>query len=354
MANAGKKVRIGFVGAGTMGQCAHLRNYATLPECEVAAIAELRPQTAQRVAERYRIPGVYGTAEEMLAREELDGIVASQPFTRHGLVLPGLLRAGKPLFIEKPLAGSIETAERILRDAERHGVMIMVGYHKRSDPAAEYAKAEIDRLKSTGELGRLTYLRMLMPAGEWIAGGFWDLLDAGDPRPGLTFDPAPADMSEPAYKLYLGFVNYYIHQVNLIRWLVGEDWRVTYGESSGVLLAGQSAGGVPCVLEMSPYKTTVDWQESTLVAFEHGYVKLDLPPPLAVNQAGRVELLADPGKSAVPRTVAPHLPRVHAMRRQAQNFIAAIRGERPPPCQAAEALQDLKLAREYLRLWKGF
>ena len=46
---AQKKVRIGFVGVGSMGQCAHLKNYATLPECEVAAIAELRQDLAKKV-----------------------------------------------------------------------------------------------------------------------------------------------------------------------------------------------------------------------------------------------------------------------------------------------------------------
>jgi hypothetical protein len=41
------------------------------------------------------------------------------------------------------------------------------------------------------------------------------------------------------------------------------------------------------------------------------------------------------------------------MRRQAENFVAAVRGERRPPCEAQEALDDLKVAREYLRLWVG-
>lgn len=41
------------------------------------------------------------------------------------------------------------------------------------------------------------------------------------------------------------------------------------------------------------------------------------------------------------------------MRCQAMNFIAAVRGERPPMCTADEALEDLRVAREYLRLWKG-
>jgi hypothetical protein len=107
------------------------------------------------------------------------------------------------------------------------------------------------------------------------------------------------------------------------------------------------------VIEMSPYRTTLGWQEAALVAFEHGYVKLDLPAPLARNTPGRVEILRDPGNGAAPETSVPLLPPIHAMRQQAMNFLAAIKGERQPPCEAAEALEDLRVAREYLRLWRG-
>ena len=71
------KIRIGFVGVGGMGQCAHLRNYVTLPDCEVVAIAEIREQLGKLVAQRYGVPRVYGSHEELLASEKLDGIVAS-------------------------------------------------------------------------------------------------------------------------------------------------------------------------------------------------------------------------------------------------------------------------------------
>ena len=227
----------------------------------------------------------------------------------------------------------------------------MVGYHKRSDPATMFAKAEIDRLKQTGELGKLTYVRITMPAGDWIANGFIGLINEGDPQPQLDFDPPASDLSAEDNAAYIRFVNYYIHQVNLLRHLLGEPYRVTYADPSGVLLAGQSKGGVPCVLEMSPYQTTIDWQESALVSFERGYVKLDLPAPIAQNRPGRVELFRDPGNGAMPQTVVPQLPWVHAHRQQAINFIRAIQGEMQPMCDSVEALEDLRVAREYLRVW---
>lgn len=347
------KLRIGFVGVGAMGQCAHLKNYATLPDCEVVALAELRPQLGRQVAARYGVPKVYPDHEAMLAEERLDGIVASQNFGIHGLLVPKLLEAGVPLFTEKPLAGSIEAGERILAALAQFQSCHMLGYHKRSDPAVRYAKQEIDRLKATGELGALRYVRILMPAGDWIAGGFNDLIDSGEPIPDLDRDPPASDMDTETFEEYTAFVNYYIHQVNLLRYLLGEPYRLTYAEPSGVLLAAESESGIAASIEMSPYLTTVDWQEEILVAFLHGYVKISLPAPLASNRPGRVEILRDPGCGKPPETIIPGLPWIHAMRQQAISFLGAIRHENPPPCQAVEAMEDLQIARQYVSLRFG-
>ena len=76
-------VRIGFAGAGSMGQCAHLKHYATLPGCEVVALAEMHESKGRAVARRYGVPTFYTHIEDMIASEKLDGLVAAQPFTRH-------------------------------------------------------------------------------------------------------------------------------------------------------------------------------------------------------------------------------------------------------------------------------
>lgn len=343
-------VRIGFVGTGNMGQCAHLRHYASLSEeCCVAALAEPRPRLAAAVAARYGVPAVYSSAAEMLRNETLDAIVASQPFTRHGTILDELLPAGLPIFIEKPLAGSPAAGRRLLSSIEEAGARVMVGYHKRSDPATEFAKAAVDRFRTEGGLGRLTYCRVIMPSGDWIAGGFDDLIRSDEAPPATPVDAAPEDMAETVWKDYLRFVNYYIHQVNLIRHLIGEPYAVTYVDPGGILLVGRSRSGVACVLEMTPYRTTLDWQESALVCFEKGTVKLSLPAPLAASRPGRVEIFEDPDAGGVPATRIPQLPRESAMRRQARNFLAFVRGDRPPPCEAAEAYEDLLIAEQYIR-----
>ena len=346
------KVRIGFAGTGSMGQCAHLKNYVTIDGCEVAALAELREGLGRRVAEKYGVPKVYRNYEEMVANEKLDGIVASQPFNRHGVLVPELLKAGVPVFTEKPLAASVEVGERIVKSVQESGTWYMVGYHKRSDPATMYAKAEIERLKESGELGKMKFVRIVMPPGDWVANGFIDIVSS-DEKPGkLEFDPPASDMDADTYEKYIAFVNYYIHQVNLLRHLLGENYKVTHADPSGVLLVAQSESGVTGVIEMATYQTTIDWQESALVTFDRGYVKIDLPAPLATNRPGRVEIMRDGGKST-PMTMSPTLPWIHAMRQQAMNFVAAIKGEMKPLTEAAEALEDLKVARQYIRLKTG-
>ena len=104
---------------------------------------------------------------------------------------------------------------------------------------------------------------------------------------------------------------------------------------------------------MSPYSTTIDWQEHALICFERGWIKIELPAPVSLNKPGKVTAYLDRGNGATPILEQPTLPWTHAMRQQASNFLAAVRGDRAPMTTATEALEDLKIAREYLRLRDG-
>jgi len=353
-----KKIRIGFVGTGGMGQMAHLRNYSLLPDCEVVAVSETRPGLGEKVAAKYGVPRVYPDGATMLASETLDGLVASQPFTRHGIVVSELLKTGLKIFIEKPLAASLPIAEQLEAADNAAGGKVMVGYHKRSDPATVYAKAEIDRLKQTEELGKLRYIRVTMPSGDWVANGWLGCIDA--PRPDLVMDPDDPSLDKESNQAFVVFVNFYIHQINLIRHLAGENYKLSYVDPTGVVITGNGlVSGVPVLLEANPYASPSDWQESALIGFESGFVKLSLPAPLAFNRPGHVEVFRDPPVSKTDfrptggTTTIPQLPWDHAMRMQAVNFIKFCRGEAPPPCGAAEAAEDIRIARTWLKITKG-
>lgn len=347
------KVRIGFVGVGGMGQCAHLRNYVTVPDCEVVAIAEVREELGRKVAAHYGVPKVYRSHEELLANEKLDGIVASQPFNRHGMLGPDLLKAGVPVFIEKPLAVSLEVGEKLAAAEAASGTFVMVGYHKRSDPASMWAKAEIDKLVASQELGKMRYVRLTMPMGDWVTNGFLTLIKTDEPIPPLEKDPPPADMDEESHNIFFRFINGWIHQMNLLAYFLGERYNVKYADKNGVMLAAETDSGRTAVIEIDPYRTSVEWQESAFISFENGWIKVELPAPLALNRPGSVEIYRDPGNGVTPELSSPRLPWIHAMRQQAMNFVSAIKGEIKPLCTAAEAMEDLKASRDYMRLYKG-
>ena len=256
----------------------------------------------------------------------------------------------------------------------------MIGYHKRSDPATMYAKAEIDRLKKTGELGKLKYVRITLAGNDWMNNGFFDIIRSNDPRPDLKHDDPAQDMNEEEYRRYISFVNYYIHHVNLMRHILGESYAVKFVSGSEAMFAVSSKSGVDGVVEMTPYCGRLEWDETSLACFEHGYVRLETPCPLSINRPGSVELFRDaelqqkkvpapekwigqaeftgfaetePAKGATAQKIVPSLPWIHAMRQQAMNFLSAIRGELQPLCGAEEALEDLKVARQYLKLLTG-
>lgn len=335
------RLRLGFVGAGGMGQAAHLRNYATLPDCEVVALAELRPRLREAVAIRYAIPRTYPSHREMLDAELLDGIVAIQQFQDHVDLVPDLLAAGVPILTEKPLADSLENGAKLLALARNASAPLYLAYHKRSDPATVFAKSTILRWQGSGELGRLRYVRITMPPGDWSWDGFASNL--------WTDEPAKSSFA-PANE-YVEFVNYYIHQVNLMRHLLGEDYEAVFADPGGITLATRSASGVSGTIEMAPYTTSRDWQESAFVAFERGWLRIDLPAPLVLDQPGAVTVFQDMKGGAT--TASPSLPHVHAMRAQAANFLKALRGEEHPLCGVEDAYKDLAVAASYIGMRGG-
>ena len=104
--------------------------------------------------------------------------IVSDPF--------GRVKARVPIFTEKPIAGSIEMGEKIINALKASGTFMMIGYHKRSDPATMYVKKEIAALKQSGELGKLRYVRVVMPSQEPVLRSLGRIGAGCDfPRPAL-------------------------------------------------------------------------------------------------------------------------------------------------------------------------
>ena len=135
------KLRIGFVGCGYMGQVAHLPNFLAADECEVVALAELRPGLRELVAEKHGIPRTVASHAELAEAEDIDAVVAITPEDLNERIACDLLSAGKPVMTEKPMALSVEAARRMVEAGRVGDAQLMVAYMKRYDDGVREACA---------------------------------------------------------------------------------------------------------------------------------------------------------------------------------------------------------------------
>jgi predicted dehydrogenase len=346
------KIRIGFVGAGFMGQLAHIRSYALLTDaCELVALAEPRRRTGELVAARYGIPRVYNNHRELLEAEELDGLVAVQRYLHHAALLPELYPRVPHLFTEKPLALGADEGDRLAGLARDAGCVHMLGYQRRSDPATREAKRMVDAWKASGKLGELRYLRICFTDGDWTANAGTALLDAGEDAPAFAMEDPPADVAGDDVALWAlsTAADQLVHPLNLIRHFLGERYGLVLAHGSGRLLVFESESGVPATIEVTPYRLSVGYDEELLVAFERGYVRLRPAPSLALNRSGTLEIYRDTGSGAPPERIRPQLRWTDPQQAQARDFIRVCRGDAEPPTDAGEATEDLHVVRDIVR-----
>ena len=301
------------------------------------------------VAEKYRIPKVYPDHRAMLEAEELDAAVAIMGYHLHHAVVPDLLEAGLHVLTEKPICIRTDTARTMAELADKQGVVYYVGYMKRSAPATQLAVETIRQWKASGEFGAMKYIRAAMPPGDWtyhIEGP----IGAGDAPPayeGGAPEALPDWLDEETQQTYNAFVNYYIHQVNLIRYLLGEDYQVTYADPSQAVLTATSDSGVSVVLEMQGYGLQNGWEETYRVIFDSGKLDLSIPSPMARQRGG--ELSVFHGKEAQSIESPVVLP-LWPFLEQARHFVRAARGQEAPWSSPWDGVKDLEVAEQYAKL----
>jgi predicted dehydrogenase len=154
---------IAIIGAGFMGS-AHASNYAALGDrVRVKSVAGRSPERAGRVAEA--LGASVATVDAVLADPEIDAVDICLPTPVHREIAEAAFAAGKHVFLEKPLALTVEDGEAIVAAAERSGAIFMVGLVLRFWP--EYV--ELQRLVEHGALGgvRAVFAQRLSPPADW-------------------------------------------------------------------------------------------------------------------------------------------------------------------------------------------
>jgi predicted dehydrogenase len=124
-------LRVGVLGVGSLG-FHHARILREVPGATMAGVFDASPQRTAAVAEELGVPG-FASQDELL--EAVDAAVIAVPTTNHAEVALAALDAGVHLLIEKPIAASLDEANRIVARAEERGLVVATGHVERFNGA---------------------------------------------------------------------------------------------------------------------------------------------------------------------------------------------------------------------------
>jgi predicted dehydrogenase len=135
----------------------HAAAFAILPQTQVVAVCELKPDLMDQFADRWGgvWPEVrrYADFREMLAKERLDILTVATSDHRHADIVVAAAEAGvRGIFCEKPLSTSLSDADRMLAAVEKHGTQMLVDHTRRWYPLYN----ETRRLVREGVIGKLS------------------------------------------------------------------------------------------------------------------------------------------------------------------------------------------------------
>jgi myo-inositol 2-dehydrogenase / D-chiro-inositol 1-dehydrogenase len=211
-------IRIGLIGAGRIGR-KHAETIGRLGTASLVAVADADLAAAEAAA------GVGGAGsgtgavvaeyQRLLEDPAVDAVLIAAPSNLHAALIVAAAGAGKPIFCEKPIALTLEDADRALAAVEKAGVPLQIGFQRRFDPAYERAHAAI----RAGELGCLYFLRS------------------------TTRDPEPPPESYLRASPSI-FTDTSIHDVDMLRWLAGAEITEVHAMGAALIREAHAEAGI--------------------------------------------------------------------------------------------------------------
>ncbi|MFH8515531.1 Gfo/Idh/MocA family oxidoreductase [Streptomyces gelaticus] len=313
-------MRIGLIGTGRIGSF-HAGVLARHPEVDALVVTDTDAVRAAEVARATGATALPGTAE--VFGGGVDAVVIASATSAHAELIGRAARAGLPAFCEKPIALDLSGTLGALREVDRAGSVLQLGFMRRFDAGFRAARAAV----RSGALGRLHTVRA------------------------VTMDPAPP----PAAYLPLSgglYRDCLVHDFDMLRWVTGREVTEVYAAGSD---AGpgmfRAAGDVDTAAVLL---TLDDGTLATAAATRcngAGYdVRMELAGELdqiTVGLDGRTPITsAEPQGPSAPVGPWPGFLERFAPAYEAEldAFVRVVRGELPNPCDGREAWFALLIA----------
>lgn len=155
-------IKWGFIGCGEVTEKKSGPAFSEVPGSSVVAVMSRSEEKARHYAERHAIPKWYTDPQELIDDSEVNAIYIATPPSSHATFAIMAMKAGKPVYVEKPLASSYEDCARVNKISVETGVPCFVAYYRRYLPYFQRVKDIVER----GVLGKIVnvQVRFAVPA----------------------------------------------------------------------------------------------------------------------------------------------------------------------------------------------
>ncbi|WP_406335584.1 Gfo/Idh/MocA family oxidoreductase [Streptomyces sp. NBC_00203] len=308
-------MRIGILGLGRIGAF-HAATLAGLEAVDSLVVTDPVPAATASAVERFGATAV--ESPEAVLAAGVDGVVVAAATDAHPALVLAAVRAGIPVFCEKPVARTVEESLDVLRAVEGSGVEVHIGYNRRFDAGCVAAREAV----LSGELGKLHTVRS------------------------TTLDPAPPPA---AYVAVSGgiFRDCAVHDFDIVRWVTGREVTEVYATGGN-----RGAEYIAAAGDVDTASAILTLDDGTLAVVSNsrhnarGYdVRLELhgmKDSIAVGLEDRLPLRSvEPG--AVFPAGRPHhffMDRfADAYRAELAAFTEVVAGRATSPCTVADAVE---------------
>jgi len=147
------EIRLAQIGVGHWGKNL-LRNFSSIPGCSVVAVCDSNSNVLEFVEHHYPQADTTKSVDEILSRDDLDGIVIATETHSHFAIAKAALESGRHVFVEKPMTESADEAETLVSLSDETGCHCMVGHLLLYHPAFNY----VEDLIKANSLGDIYYM----------------------------------------------------------------------------------------------------------------------------------------------------------------------------------------------------
>lgn len=317
-----KPLRIGVLGAGHLGRI-HVQQLKELADYEVIGVFDPQPGKAEKLQEEFGVAPLPGMQELIAASDVVD--VVTPTIAHHECALQAL-DAGRHVFIEKPIAQTLEQARQLVDRSAATGRLVQVGHVERFNPAFLAARPALHAPMFI-ETHRLA-----------------------------QFDPRGTDVSV--------VLDLMIHDLDIILHVVGSP--VKEVRASGVAVVSDTPDIANarikfengCVANLTASRFSMKKMRKSRFFQKDAYIAVDMLKKETeilrmrqVEEADPFAVTVDLGPGKGIREISfekPEVPPNNAIREELRSFAAAIRAGRLPEVPASDGLAALALAHEVL------